>query len=471
MKLEEILKLRDVAEHTCVQFKERVTKDNKSEVAAEMVAMSNTRGGKIIVGIDDKTGHMNPLSYAETQDTTELLGNLATQNVIPSVLLDIMTVPSEGGALVVAIIKQGLNKPYHDNNGVVWVKQGADKRKVFDNSELIAMLADNGQIHPDALPVRGTTIKDLNMDVVKDYLIKRFEPVLRLQDRSAGELHKMSAEEVAKAIGVEQTVENILKNIGLILPDGTLTVAAVVLMGEYPQRWLPVFTARCISFIGNSIGGSEFRDKSGSDADGNAVHLYKYIMTFLMRNLRRKQVEADFNSPGELEVSSPRNKLLFSNGIHLLPYTGAGSGLTRAQLYTPDIKFENDERLREFVVTIWRESVRVSVIDDVRVGEVKKLNNSEISNDTSLLDLSSDTVNSVRAERIPYKLLGGVMKNIIQFCSIPRAGREILEHIGYSYHTKNLAKFITPLLDMNYLEPTIPDKPKSPHQRYRKKQK
>ena len=525
MKLEEILKLRDVAEHTCAQFKERVTKDNKSEVAAEMVAMSNTRGGKIIVGIDDKTGHMNPLSYAETQDTTELLGNLATQNVIPSVLLDIMTVPSEGGALVVAIIKQGLNKPYHDNNGVVWVKQGADKRKVFDNSELIAMLADNGQIHPDALPVRGTTIKDLNTDVVKDYLIKRFEPVLRLQDRSVGELHKMSAEEVAKAIGVEQTVENILKNIGLILPDGTLTVAAVVLMGEYPQRWLPVFTARCISFIGNSIGGSEFRDKSGSDADGNAVHLYKYIMTFLMRNLRRKQVEADFNSPGELEVSSatlaevvvncilhrsyaadspirififdnrielhspgllppgitvedathgvssPRNKLLFSNGIHLLPYTGAGSGLTRAQLYTPDIKFENDERLREFVVTIWRESVRVSVIDDVRVGEVKKLNNSEISNDTSVLDLSSDTVNSVRAERIPYKLLGGVMKNIIQFCSIPRTGREILEHIGYSYHTKNLAKFITPLLDMNYLEPTIPDKPKSPHQRYRKKQK
>ena len=323
MKLEEILKLRDVAEHTCVQFKERVTKDNKSEVAAEMVAMSNTRGGKIIVGIDDKTGHMNPLSYAETQDTTELLGNLATQNVIPSVLLDIITVPSEGGALVVAIIKQGLNKPYHDNNGVVWVKQGADKRKVFDNRI---------ELHSPGLLPPGITVED-------------------------------------------------------------------------------------------------------------ATH----------------------------GVSSPRNKLLFSNGIHLLPYTGAGSGLTRAQLYTPDIKFENDERLREFVVTIWRESVRV--IDDVRVGEVKKLNNSEISNDTSVLDLSSDTVTSVRAERIPYKLLGGVMKNIIQFCSIPRTGREILEHIGYSYHTKNLAKFITPLLDMNYLEPTIPDKPKSPHQRYRKKQK
>ena len=272
MTFEEILRLRDMAEQTSVQFKERLTKESKSEVAAEIVAMSNTRGGKIIIGVDDKTGRVNPLSYAETQDTTELLGNLATQNVIPSILLDIINVPAEGGVLVVATIKQGLNKPYHDNNGVVWVKQGADKRKVFDNAELIAMLADNGQMHPDALPVRGATIKDLNMAVVKEYLAKRFAPVLSLQNLSVEELHKMSTEEVAKAIGAEQTVENILKNVGLILSDGTLTVAAVVLMGEYPQRWLPVFTARCISYIGNSIGGSEFRDKSGSDAGGNAVH-------------------------------------------------------------------------------------------------------------------------------------------------------------------------------------------------------
>ena len=35
MTLEEILRLRDMAEHTGVQFKERVTKENKSEVAAE----------------------------------------------------------------------------------------------------------------------------------------------------------------------------------------------------------------------------------------------------------------------------------------------------------------------------------------------------------------------------------------------------------------------------------------------------
>ena len=56
-------------------------------------------------------------------------------------------------------------------------------------------------------------------------------------------------------------------------------------------------------------------------------------------------------------ASVPRNKLLFNHGINLLPYTGAGSGITRALKFTPDIKFVNDETLNEFVVTMERKGV------------------------------------------------------------------------------------------------------------------
>ena len=64
--------------------------------------------------------------------------------------------------------------------------------------------------------------------------------------------------------------------------------------------------------------------------------------------------------------------------------------MTRAQLYTPNIKFENDERLKEFVVTIWRDSDAESseVYDRVhdrvhdraydRVGEDKPLIQNEL---------------------------------------------------------------------------------------------
>lgn len=112
MTKEGIFKLRDSAEQTRVQFKERVTRDNRYDVSCEMVAQSNSHGGMIVVGIDDKTGRMNPLSYQEVQETTNLLGNLASEGVMPQILLDIENVRMEDGIIVVATIKPGMNKPY-----------------------------------------------------------------------------------------------------------------------------------------------------------------------------------------------------------------------------------------------------------------------------------------------------------------------------------------------------------------------
>ncbi len=515
MTKEDILRLRDTAEQTKVQFKERVTRENKYDVSCEMVAQSNSRGGMIVVGIDDKTGRINPLSFQEVQETTNLLGSLASEGVVPQILLDIENIQMDDGVIVVATIKQGKNKPYRDSKGIVWVKQGADKRKVFDNAELIAMLMENGQMHPDSMPIKGTSIKDLDENTVRDYLLSRFRSDYERQQLPIAELKHKSLTEIADILS--QTPEGILKNNGLIVEDGTLTLAALMLMGKYPQRWLPAFTVRCISFVGNSIGGTEFRDKSGNDADGNAVHMYHYIISFLTRNLRHKQVEKDFNSSGELEVSMtslseivanailhrsyvieaplrvfifdnrieihspgllpegvnmesilhgasvPRNKLLFNHGINLLPYTGAGSGITRALKYTPDIKFVNDETLNEFVVTVKRRGVDDR--DNDRDDRDKTLENNDLKNSDQKGNDRDDRANQAG---VPYKDLDGTQKNIIQFCSIPRSAREILEHIGYSYHPTNIAKFIKPLLELGFIEMTEPDKPNSKNQKYRK---
>jgi predicted HTH transcriptional regulator len=244
--------------------------------------------------------------------------------------------------------------------------------------------------------------------------------------------------------------------------------------------------------------------------------MYNYIISFLTRNLRHKQVEKDFNSPGELEVSMtslseivangilhrsyvieaplrvfifdnrieihspgllpegvnlenilhgasvPRNKLLFNHGINLLPYTGAGSGITRALKFTPDIKFVNDETLNEFVVTMEREGVNDR--DDDRDDGDKSLENSDLK---KIGKQGNDRDDRVKHAGVSYKALDGTQKNIIQFCSIPRSAREILEHIGYSYHPTHIAKFIKPLLKLGFIEMTEPDKPNSKNQKYR----
>lgn len=44
----------------------------------------------------------------------------------------------------------------------------------------------------------------------------------------------------------------------------------------------------------------------------------------------------------------------FNNANYLLPYTGVGSGIQRSLETGLDVQFENNEKSREFLVTIYR---------------------------------------------------------------------------------------------------------------------
>ncbi len=174
--IDDILKQIKVGEVSEMQFKERIL--DKYDIGCELVAFSNAHGGKLIIGVKDKTGEVNALSYSEVQETTNLLSDIASENVVPSILIKVETVAVEDGSLVVATIKEGPNKPYHDNKGIVWIKNGADKRKVFDNAELAEMMTDCGSFAPDEAVVRSATINDLDTYTIKTFLGNRFERVL-----------------------------------------------------------------------------------------------------------------------------------------------------------------------------------------------------------------------------------------------------------------------------------------------------
>ena len=79
MTEQEVLKLLDHGEVTKVQFKERII--DAYDVGCEMVAFSNTHGGQLVIGINDKMGVINALSYQEVQETTNLLGNIASEYI------------------------------------------------------------------------------------------------------------------------------------------------------------------------------------------------------------------------------------------------------------------------------------------------------------------------------------------------------------------------------------------------------
>lgn len=461
---------------------------DKYDIACELVALSNTRGGDLVIGINDKTGVVNPLSYVEVQETTSMLGNMASENVVPFILLDIENVEADGGAIVVAHIKEGMNKPYRDNKGIVWVKNGTDKRKVFDNAELAEMMTECGSLVPDLSPVSEITLDDLDEDTIKEFLSNRFSTALQKNGIVGDKLRESSVDDICGVIAKGHDLARLFRNLRFVRSDGQLTKAAVLLFARYTQRWLPTMTAKCISFVGNSIAGAQFRDKvNDGDMEGNLLQQFNTIMLFFKRNLKNVQTSEEFNSLGKLEIpyvslveftvnalvhrslnwnapirififddrveihspgtlpnglsvsdivsgtSIPRNTFLFSNAIYLLPYTGIGSGIQRAMADGIDVQFKNNESQHEFMITILRKS------------------------------------NQVEKESNQVKVkLSDRQKDIINFCSVPRSSAEIMARIGITNQSKNRASHIQPLVEAGYLEMTNPDNPSASNQKYRK---
>ena len=83
-----------------------------------------------------------------------------------------------------------------------------------------------------------------------------------------------------------------------------------------------------------------------------------------------------------------------------------------------------------------------------------------VTNTVTNSDTNSDTNNNITQK------LSDKQKEILAYCIIPRSSREILEHIGVTYHNHNITKYIKRLINMELLERTIPDTPNNPRQKY-----
>ncbi len=180
-----------------------------------------------------------------------------------------------------------------------------------------------------------------------------------------------------------------------------------------------------------------------------------------------------YHSPGALPngltiddikagTSMPRNMFLFNNAIYLLPYTGVGSGITRALDEDINVTFTNNDKAQEFIITVWRGESNQVEDHDTRLRHSDT--NLDTDHDTFIED--HDTIHSYHdTKRVP---LTNKQKDIVNFCSVPRTSREILERAGVVYHTKNIAKYITSLVAAGYLQMTNPDNPTASNQKYKK---
>lgn len=380
-------------ETTKVQFKESFT--SQKEIAKEMIAFANTKGGVILFGVEDKCGKLVGLSYDEIQVISRELGNAANEQVRPTIYIETEVVRVEEKHFLICSVEEGKNKPYKNLNGEIWVKQGADKRRITENSEILALFQDSGSYQPDAAGVNGTTFNDLDRYAIDEYLQKVYATTLD---------------------GFGGKAEQVLKNIHILNHRGVPTLAGYLFFGKHPEYNCPTCMVKAVSFFGNDLAGTQYRDSK--EILGNMPQLYDKSMAFLKANLHNVQEEgASFNTLGKLEIAeevleevvqnalvhrdllrpapirlfvfddrveviSPgalagglteedirngktyqRNPYMATFATNALYYKGIGSGIVRILAEYPDIRLENDVNGKEFKVTIPRTTQKDSLKD------------------------------------------------------------------------------------------------------------
>lgn len=146
MTSKELLSIINNGETSKVQFKRQI--NSVDSIAAEMIAFSNSKGGVILIGVEDKTGQVIGLSNEQLPEYNQLIANIANNNIKSSIFLFTeiveLVIGSEVKKILIAEISEGVNKPYKENNGTIWIKQGSDKRKLTENMNWFGCFNNQG---------------------------------------------------------------------------------------------------------------------------------------------------------------------------------------------------------------------------------------------------------------------------------------------------------------------------------------
>lgn len=171
-------------------------------------------------------------------------------------------------------------------------------------------------------------------------------------------------------------------------------------------------------------------------------------------------------------TSMPRNMFLFNNAIYLLPYTGVGSGITRALDEDINVTFMNNDKAQEFVITVWRGESNQVEGESNQVGNQVEEKSNQVEEKSNEVEGKSNQVQDSDTQLRHFDTkkvsLSNKQRDIVNFCSVPRTTAEIMERLGLSNQTKNRERYITSLVAAGYLQMTNPENPTASNQKYKK---
>jgi len=277
-----------------------------SHLGATFVAMANTSGGTVLLGVSPRSGQIQGIS--NIRDTHDRIFQAALLADPPLVLPLPMLQNIEESQVLWITVPAGLPYVYSMEGRYLW-REGS-RNTPIPARYLRQLLLERGAVQFETHIPPGATLDDLDMAQVNAY-VERFR--FTVLD-GAGHVTDLAPEFLLQRGCLKR--EN-----GKLRP----TYAALLLFGRHPQRWLPAATILSARFSGVTFGDQYIKQ----DINGSLTEQLHQAELFVRDNLRsvvrllglrhQETLEYPFEAVRELLVNAVahRDYNLQGDCIHL----------------------------------------------------------------------------------------------------------------------------------------------------------
>ncbi|HQE91975.1 MAG TPA: ATP-binding protein [Anaerolineae bacterium] len=195
-------------------------------LAETLIAFANADGGALYIGVDENgapTGDFYPEEFGEVVQQAERL----CRPPIPVTWEQI----ESGGAFVFVGRVQRSAELHTLHDGRVLVRTGAENR-LLTGEQLQQIVASRSTGEYEAEPVPGATRDDFDADILREF-VEMWE---KRQGRP-----------------LSRPLDDMLVEMGWLLPGGQPTVAGILLFGKNPQAFIPRSGLTFVRFDGTQV--------------------------------------------------------------------------------------------------------------------------------------------------------------------------------------------------------------------------
>ncbi len=274
----ELLEAIRLEETSFLEFREvrfsgsRVVEPASDELADELAAFANSRGGVLVLGVEHKSRDIVGIPLDRLDEVAGYVKEICNDSITPPIeqlVLDRLSVPS-GSGRTVSIVKVEVPRSLfvHRGPGGYWHRVG-DSKRVMTPEFLARLFQQRSQTR--LIRFDEQAVASAHLDDLSEYLWTRFRT-----SRS------------------DHVQETFLVKLGMAVraDDGKVrpTVAGVLMGSESPERWLPNAYVQAVAYRGSSITADAAAANYQLDAADITGPLDQQIIEatrFVLKNIHR----------------------------------------------------------------------------------------------------------------------------------------------------------------------------------------